>query len=86
MPREGKTRSSEAKLVKNMPFASVYVHVKTKQIVKESGFNEMPVIIPRWSVIPDTSYAIGPFYKVLPDSEELYNVCSLRGGRNSRHK
>jgi len=74
MPREGKTRSSEAKLVKNMPFASVYVHVKTKQIVKESGFNEMPVIIPRWSVIPDTSYAIGPFYKVLPDMKSLNEI------------
>jgi len=69
-PRSAKGKAN-VKMKKNMPFASIYVHIKTGKIVKESGFNEMPVIIPRWAVIPDTSYAVGPFYNALPDMKSL---------------
>lgn len=62
---------SSAKLVSKMPFASIYVHEKSKTVVRESGFNEMPVIIPRWALIPNTAYATGPFYAALPDMKSL---------------
>ena len=70
-PRKGKAKGADAKLVGNMPFESVYIHERTASIVKQSGFNELPVIIPRWAVIPDTSYAVGPFYAALPDMKSL---------------
>lgn len=70
-PVAGKAVTAEAKLAKNMPFRSVYVHSKTGKIVREGGFNEMPVIIPRWAVIPNTPYATGPFYNALPDMKSL---------------
>ena len=70
-PVKGKAVTAEAKLAKNMPFRSVYVHSKTGKVVREGGFNEMPVIIPRWAVIPNTPYATGPLYAALPDLKSL---------------
>jgi hypothetical protein len=60
-----------AKLAKNLPVASCHFEVETKKLLRESGYHEMPVIVPRWSVIPDTVYAIGPMFDALPDAREL---------------
>jgi hypothetical protein len=60
-----------AKLARNMPIASCHFEVSTKQMLRESGYQEMPVIVPRWAVIPDTVYAIGPMFDALPDAREL---------------
>lgn len=57
--------------VPDMAFVSIYVHAKSGMVVKEGGFNEMPVIIPRWELIRDTSYANGPFHTALPDMKTL---------------
>ena len=40
------------RLAKNLPIASVHVEVKQKKIVRESGYHEMPVVVPRWMLIP----------------------------------
>ena len=72
-----KPRDSKGKTAKEMPIASIYVEKSSKIVVKESGFNEMPVVIPRWSKIPLTSYAVGPTYKALPDIKTLNKVVSM---------
>lgn len=68
-PRE--TYMVDARLAKNMRFASYNVDVSNKQIVRESGYHEFPCCVPRWMKIPGGSYGIGPVYDALPDCKEL---------------
>ncbi|MDO8385081.1 MAG: portal protein [Polaromonas sp.] len=72
-PRLKGGKQSEGKTKKNLPWESLYV-AECGTIVKESGFNEMPVIVPRWLRIPDTDYAIGPVSDALPDIKSLNKV------------
>lgn len=60
-----------AKMAKNLPIASCHFEIDSKQLLRESGYHEMPVIVPRWAVIPDSVYAIGPMFDALPDAREL---------------
>jgi hypothetical protein len=72
-PRKGAT----GKLSKQLPYASIYVCKKSGKVVKESGYNQMPVVIPRWSKIPRTPYALGPVNKALPDIKTLNKVVEM---------
>ena len=65
------TYALNARLAKNMPVASCHFELDAKHLLREGGYHEMPVIVPRWAVIPDTSYAIGPMFDALPDAREL---------------
>jgi hypothetical protein len=60
-----------SRLAKNLPIASCHFEVETQHELRESGYNEMPVIVPRWSIIPDSVYAVGPMFDALPDAREL---------------
>jgi len=60
-----------ARLAKNLPIASCHFEVESKHLLRESGYHEMPVIVPRWAVIPNSVYAIGPMFDALPDAREL---------------
>lgn len=60
-----------AKMAKNMPWASCHVEVQSQNIARESGYQEMPVVVPRWSLIPDSCYAVGPMFDALPDVRML---------------
>lgn len=62
------------KLAKTLPFESIYVCKKSGKICLESGYHEMPVIVPRWMRIPDTDYAFGPMHDALPD---VKTVCKI---------
>ncbi|HIE4291652.1 TPA: portal protein [Stenotrophomonas maltophilia] len=64
-----------ARMAKNLPFGSYVVEVKNKHLVRESGYHEFPVIVPRWQRIPDTSYGVGPVFDALPDIRQL---CELK--------
>lgn len=59
------------KMAKNLPIASCHFEIDAKHELRESGYHEMPVIVPRWSVIPSSVYAIGPMFDALPDAREL---------------
>ena len=65
------TYAVNARLAKNMPVASCHFEVDSKTLLRESGYHEMPVIVPRWAVIPNSVYAIGPMFDALPDAREL---------------
>jgi hypothetical protein len=58
----------------NMPVASCHFEKDSKAILRESGFHEMPVIVPRWGVLPDSVYALGPMHDALPDAKTLNEV------------
>jgi hypothetical protein len=60
-----------ARMAKNMRFVSVHFEADTCFENRESGYHEFPVIVPRWSLIPNSVYAIGPMFDALPDAREL---------------
>lgn len=66
-----------AKFAKNLPIASCHVEVRAKKLVRESGYHEMPVIVPRWALIPKSVYAVGPAFDALPDMKELNAIKAL---------
>lgn len=65
------THAVNARLAKSLPFASCQVEVDAKHIVRESGYHEFPVIVPRWMMIPNSVYGVGPVFGVLPTIREL---------------
>lgn len=67
MPRaNGDGRSS-----KKLPVASYYLEYQSKTIVKESGYHEMPVFVPRWETEEGEVYGRGPGHIALPDIRSL---------------
>lgn len=65
------------RLAKNMPIASCKVEVSAKKLVSESGYHEMPVVVPRWMMIPDSVYATGPVAEALPDARTLNEMVRM---------
>lgn len=55
------------RMAKSLPIESCHIEVDAKIEVRESGYHEMPVILPRWLKVPGSVYAIGPMYAALPD-------------------
>jgi hypothetical protein len=55
----------------NLPIASDHVEIKTKKSLRTSGYNEMPVVVPRWMPIPDSVYSLGIVDDALPDHMTL---------------
>lgn len=62
---------------RNLPIASVIIECDSKKVVRESGFHEMPVIVPRWMVMPGSNYAVGPVFEALPDMKQLNLLCGF---------
>ena len=50
-----------------LPVASDHVEIKTKTMLRESGYWEMPVVVPRWMPIPGSVYSLGLVDDALPD-------------------
>lgn len=57
--------------VTNKPFASTHVIRESMTTLKESGFDEMPYIVARWSKISGEVYGRSPAMKALPDVKML---------------
>ena len=66
-----------AKLAKNLPIASCHIELQSKHVCRESGYHEMPVIVPRWLRVPGSLYAVGPMYAALPDVRLLNELKGL---------
>lgn len=60
-----------AKMAKNLPVASCHLEMKSKHQLRESGYHEMPVMVPRWRMIPGSVYATGPVRDCLPTIKRL---------------
>jgi hypothetical protein len=76
-PRMIRGKQSYGKMARNMAWESVYVCLRSNEVVYESGFEEMPVIVPRWMRIPDTDYATGPFNEAMPDAKTLNKIVEM---------
>lgn len=66
-PRSG----LRGQLKQNLPFASVHIELSTKQVVRESGYHELPIGVPRWRTLKGSAYAFGPACEALPDMRTL---------------
>lgn len=66
-----------ARRAKNLPYASIHVECHGKKVVRESGYHERPFVAPRWSVIPNSVYAVGPMFDALPDIKTLNELCKM---------
>lgn len=76
-PRFRNGKRASGKQAKAMPFESIYVCEKSGEVVFESGFQEFPVVIPRWSVVPGTEYGVGPLNDALPDLKTLNKIVEM---------
>lgn len=56
---------------KNMPFASFYIDMQTKALLSESGFEEMPYIVPRFLKATGEVMGRSPAMVALPDVKML---------------
>lgn len=70
-------KASSGKLSRNLAFASCDVEVDGKHLVREQGFEEFPCSAPRWTIIPQSHYAMGPAFHALPDMMELNELVRL---------
>jgi hypothetical protein len=59
------------KTSRTMPFSSCHMELDTNHILRESGFEEFPCAVPRWSRLPASSYATGPMSDALADVRTL---------------
>ena len=68
---------TDAKMARNLPIASCHFEVQTRHLLRESGYSEMPVIVPRWVMIPDSVYAVGPTFDALPSARQLNEMVRM---------
>jgi len=55
----------------NFPFGSVYLETKNSHILEESGYLEMPYMVPRWAKAAGETYGRGPGQTALSDTRVL---------------
>lgn len=65
------------RMASTLPVGSYHIELDQRMIVRESGFHEMPVILPRWLKVPSSVYAIGPMYAALPDVRQINELKAL---------
>jgi hypothetical protein len=64
---------------RNMPFVSVYIEaawVESEGVLRESGYEDFPVVIPRYDVVGDDSWGQSPCNRVLGITKALQEVLS----------
>lgn len=65
------------RLARNMPIASCHIERDTKTELRESGYHELPLIAPRWLLVPDSVYPVGPVFDALPDIKSLNKAVEM---------
>lgn len=72
-PRADQDRDFGSKLATDMPWRSVYMELngETDKLLRESGFNRMRVVAPRWEVRGGDVYGLSPGMKALGDIKQL---------------
>ncbi len=66
-----KDRDGQKRDNKNMPFASVYICMQSKMLLSESGFEEMPYVVPRFLKATGETMGRSPAMVALPDVKML---------------
>lgn len=74
LPRENVDSRKSKKFAKNKPYASIHV-MKDKDIVlRESGFDTFPYVVPRWIKTSGEVYGRSPTMKALPDIKMINQI------------
>ncbi len=55
----------------NFPFGSIYLEIGTETVLEDSGFLEMPYLVPRWAKAAGEIYGRGPGQTALSDTRVL---------------
>jgi len=76
-PRDKADRVAGGRLARNLPFATCHIEKDTKKLVRESGYHECPITAPRWMLIPDSDYPVGPVFDALPDIKSLNKAVEM---------
>lgn len=61
----------------DMPFASIYMEIKEKHVIRESGFPELPFMAARFYKESFETYGRGPGATALPDVKMLMRVAQV---------
>jgi len=75
-PRKGGVSTLKA-VEKELTYASCYILLKHKILLKESGFHEFPAPTPRWSKVAGEIWGRGPGHLALPDVKTLNRLVEL---------
>ncbi len=67
-------RNPRKKGVKDMPIASIHIEIEPQKILKESGMEEMPVFVGRFSKVPGEIYGRSPSMVAMADILEINAV------------
>ena len=68
-PREN--YNPDFKNAKNMPFACIYLDLKDRHILKESGYREFPFAVFEWERYSGFAYSSSPAQDAMPDIKAL---------------
>lgn len=72
MPRKVENKPNTLLLAPEMrPFACYYVCETSKRIIKETGYYELPILVPRWGKITGDVYGFSPALTARPDIRTL---------------
>ena len=74
-PRRNYVAGSQ--MPKNLPVSSCHIEAASKLLVRESGYHEMPVIVPRWMQLPRSPYGVGPVSQALPSIMSLNELLRM---------
>lgn len=61
----------------NLPIASCHIEKDTRKLVREKGYHEHPIIAPRWLLVPNSVYPLGPVFDALPDAKSLNRAIEM---------
>lgn len=80
-PRE--ERDAGAYGAANLPYASTIVAVEDEEIMEDGGYEEFPMAIPRWEIVPGQVYPRSAGMLAAPDSRTLQTMglTLLTGGQ-----
>lgn len=70
-------RGTSGYLKQNLPVASVHIERDTRKLLRESGYHEQPVIGPRWMLVPNSVYPLGPVFDAMPDIKSLNKAVEM---------
>ena len=77
LPRELKGESTMVAPPSQRPWACYFISVDDKKICKESGYYELPFMVPRWSKTTGDIYGFGPGCVARPDIKTLNEARKL---------
>jgi len=82
-PRDAATRMKFSSTSLGHAYSSIHVWREKAMIVKEGGFEEFPIMFPRWSKLSDEEYGRSPAMTASPDVKMLQTMMrtTVRGAQ-----